>query len=737
MPEAVEVYEGPQANAELAAAVIGDYDDMGHPNPGQPARLSDTEGLQLPWTARSDGTVDWHTGSPDGTGLNPRVQCLDQGATSDQTWPDEGSRDSGDFTLSPSSTASAGSHALVKFSGDPDYENPADHDTDNLYELRVFNRHGLHLLGEDGAFPGCDGSALDLRVRVKDVGPPAPPRNVTATVQRDGTIDVSWDMPHANKFTEDGKEVDFPHNSFNVSALVMSHTPSGLTQDGDPYPNPAILRPHISGVQNLRGEPNTAYTFTLWLRNSEGLSEPASVSATIPGKPGKPAVPTVAAHGPRSLQVSWTAPADGGASLTGYAVQYRKKGAEDWEDWSHAGTTTSATITGLEIGTTYQVQVQGINAIGPSEWSDPGEGSTALNTVNLSADETTTVMGGDNASVTVRLAAAQELTVKLDYSWTNNFGTDRTVDTQAQGRATWNVNIPVDEGETATAATGVLTVSVADSDDYTVGSDSSVSIPLAIGNRAPVLQEPASASLSYLFPRGAKARLDFSGEPATDMNGDPISYSMTFARSGMDERHSHPAQALLRVERDGDDFLISALGTATVAQYVQKYGQGHGADVLAGTLKADDGRGLSDTLEFELTLTHDASAQFKAPAVHGSGQRWNVETAYSINEGAGAGSAVAIPWEAVAAGERTWHAGLPTGTVVRCQDHAGARTENWAAAGTADSGEVHRGRRGQRGLRERDHSVQGRARLREPGRRRPGQRVSPAGGQRPRHPRAG
>lgn len=517
LADEVEVYEGPGVNSELGKLLLGDYDGEGNRRGEQPPRLAETEGLQIPWTARTAGEVRWHLGNTKGAGENPRVQCLDQGQTSNLSWPDEGSEDSGDFTITPGSSTSASSHSLVKFKDAPDYENT----NERLYKLRLFNRHDLHLIGEDGATPGCSGSALDLSIRVKDVGPPAPPKNVRAVIQQDGKIWLRWDTPHANVFLENGEEVDFPHEHFNVENLLMTHSPEGLAWSGKPFPKIVRFKAATSGIQHIQGTPGTAYTFTLWLTNPEGGSERVSVTATPPLRPGKAGQPTASEAGPTSLRVEWEAPEDNGAEITGYTVRHRKKGAYRWEE-QDLGTPTMTTITGLDVRTVYEVQVRGNSdggdgtANGP--WSETGEGSTGKNIVSISGDNSAPVRSGDDATATISLVQAEDLPVRLSYAWTNNFGTDRNEETEASNRATWSVGVPVDQGDTATAATGKLTVQVLSSSDYTVGDDDSVTFDLEVGPRAPVIKGPVSDSLSYLFPRGTKAKLDFNGDPATDLN---------------------------------------------------------------------------------------------------------------------------------------------------------------------------------------------------------------------------
>ena len=681
----IAIYEGPTAEAELNDILLGDYNAEANPLAGQPPRLDLTNALQVPWTAVTSTSMSWKLGTPDGTTV-PHVKCRDAARLHTHEWPEAGAKDSTDFLMEPATSATKASHTGVRFKTQPDHENPADEDEDNLYEVRMFNTNTVRDVDGPNQSTGCTGSAVDLKVRVKDVGPPAPPTGVTLELNAAKAIAVSWNSPAPNEFIQDGKRVAFPHTSFNVSGRKVSYSPDGLTQNSNPFPNPATLLPATTGIENLVGTPGTTYTFTMVLVNSEGNSEEVVKSITIPGKPDAPDPVTLEPDGRNAIDISWTEPNDQGAAITGYKIQYLKPDSTEWSDWPHTGTNATARLTGLKPNSTYHVQVKAVNAEGESAWSPDKETTTSGITVSLSADESTVVKGGTDATVTVTLDEAVEITASLKYEWTGGFGTDETVQTDSGSQMSWTLQSAVDSDETATADTGTLTVSVEDSDDYITGTSDSVTIPLAIGNRAPVIRAPASTTLHHLFPRGTKAKLDFAGTPATDRNGDSISYSFTFARDGETEALS-PADTLLSIERDGDDFLISALGTATPAQYAALHGAKYTAVTLDGKLEASDRKGRSSSMDFTLTLHHDASAQFGTPAAYQSHQRWAVSTEYTTYEGAGAAAGIEIPWTSVAAGARTWSAGLPTATSVNCEDKAGARlaSQNWPAAGTTDS----------------------------------------------------
>ncbi len=85
----------------------------------------------------------------------------------------------------------------------------------------------------------------------------------------------------------------------------------------------------------------------------------------------------VAAAG--ALRGSWTAPAyDAVSAVTDYVVEYRQQGSSVWLTLADGtSTATSATITGLSTGTTYEVRVAARNAAGLGSVSDPHAATVA------------------------------------------------------------------------------------------------------------------------------------------------------------------------------------------------------------------------------------------------------------------------------------------------------------------------------------------------------------------------
>ena len=95
---------------------------------------------------------------------------------------------------------------------------------------------------------------------------------------------------------------------------------------------------------------------------------------TMPGKPGSLSAQARNA----ALLVSWAAPSNAGgydASFLTYSVQYREGSSGSFTTFASDETGTSVTITGLDNGTEYEVQVEAKNPAGTSGYTTPVKGT--------------------------------------------------------------------------------------------------------------------------------------------------------------------------------------------------------------------------------------------------------------------------------------------------------------------------------------------------------------------------
>ncbi|MCY3801049.1 MAG: fibronectin type III domain-containing protein [Chloroflexi bacterium] len=133
---------------------------------------------------------------------------------------------------------------------------------------------------------------------------------------------------------------------------------------------------------------------------------------TVAGKPGSPADLT-ATQAPGGIALSWTPPTEtGGASLTGYHVQFREDADGNWNDNPATGNAypggdaTSFTVTtvhGLQNGVTYNFRIRASN-VARSSFFHPNDGSV----------EAATAISDD---VPVNVMARVTMDQDIDWSW--------------------------------------------------------------------------------------------------------------------------------------------------------------------------------------------------------------------------------------------------------------------------------------------------------------------------------
>ena len=699
----IEVYEGPQANSELGKAILGSYDQNGNPILGQPDRISGiTDALQIPWTSTTEGARTWTLGNRDGTMDSPKVKCKDQSGTTTHTWDEAGSEDSALFGIDQPEGDQQQGHIPLRFASTPDYEAAQDDGTDNEYLIRLVNDHEIHELGTTDATLGCDGSALDLKIRVKDVGPPAPPIGLTLTPEANiqDQFGIYWDHSDANQLIENGKRVDFPDPSFDITLFVISHEPEGLQFGGKPLANPLRLPQHFSGIEHVKGIPGVTYTITAELRNSEGRSGAVSAPITPLGPPAVPEAPTLRPESDTSIRAVWKEPDNnGGSDITGYKVQYQKDGADTWKTWSHTGTGTSATITGLDETSEYNVQIKAQNNLGTSGWSLTGPGSTVDLVVQITSGGK--AVSGNNAVFTVTLSKAATVTVNLTHAWTGGYGESASGTLEFTGEISKNHTLPTTLRGNQGTDNGSVTVTIDTNAAYAIGTGGSATVNITQdSNSQPTLAPPSNqdSGAVYKFPAGRTDGIRYDSEPGTDPDGETLSYIITFTTPGTDSEGTViiPAEGtaadlpgtLLTIKRSGYNFIFEPDGNVTPDQFEETYGTvtSHSEEkTLDIQLWASDGRERSPPVDFTLRLHYDPSGYFPDPAVNRSISRWELPDTIETYEGTNPLSGATVEWTSPLAGARNWATGHPA-TPVFCRHGPGDKDDQaWPDAGNEDS----------------------------------------------------
>ena len=188
----------------------------------------------------------------------------------------------------------------------------------------------------------------------------------------------------------------------------------------------------------------------------EGAWSATRVGAT---RPGAPAIDPVSGRA-RGLTVGWSAPAtDGDATVTSYDLQYIKTNDDEAVEpnWTiETGAWTSgdltATVTALEVGTQYDVQMRAVNASGAGPWSATRMGTTALS---------------DDATLSALTLSGVRLTP--------TFMSDTTSYTPSVGYTVEETTV------TATTSNENATIEFLDGGDNTLGTGNTAQVDLSVG----------------------------------------------------------------------------------------------------------------------------------------------------------------------------------------------------------------------------------------------------------------
>ena len=198
---------------------------------------------------------------------------------------------------------------------------------------------------------------------------PDAPTELTATVDLERRIDLSWSTP-ANDGGANITGYRVQVSSDN-STWIDLQTDTGSTD---------------TAYQNTELRGGTTRHYRVSAINTPGTGPPSNTAtgATAPATaPGAPSELTTTQDVERRIDLSWTPPSDdGGADITGYRIEVSEDGL-DWSDLT-ADTgviETTHSHTGLRGGATRHYRITAINSAGVGEASNATTGITAPATV--------------------------------------------------------------------------------------------------------------------------------------------------------------------------------------------------------------------------------------------------------------------------------------------------------------------------------------------------------------------
>eukprot|EP00061_Rhincodon_typus_P019022 g48455.t1 len=255
------------------------------------------------------------------------------------------------------------------------------------YEFRV------KAVNEAGASKPCNSvGPIDVKDQTCRPGPPVGPIKFEGISAEKMTL--SWLPPHDDGGSKITNYVVEKREASRRTWIQVANDVKECTcavpklLEGHEYVFRIMAQNKYGVGEPLDSEPETArnlfssdYQFRVYAINAAGVGPPSPpsdpVTARDPIAPPGPPFPKVTDWTKSTVDLEWAPPKkDGGSRITGYFVEFKEEGKEDWEkvkDKEIRG--TKFVVPGLKEGGLYRFRVRAVNAAGVGE---PGEVSDAI-----------------------------------------------------------------------------------------------------------------------------------------------------------------------------------------------------------------------------------------------------------------------------------------------------------------------------------------------------------------------
>lgn len=217
----------------------------------------------------------------------------------------------------------------------------------------------------------------------------------------DGSVTVRVTASTRPLATANDDVIDEAHQGKTQSVAVLANDFNPFAQDGKPLKVTSAILETGQGKVDVSGDkvevtPDGDFFGTMVVRyrvqdatTDVDREVEGRIRLTVQGRPGVPGTPTVSSVQDRTVVLSWTPPADNGATITGYTVTATSGG------YSKDCAATTCTLDGLTNNVEYNFTVIATNRVGDSDPSAPS--ATARPDARPDTPQAPTLVFGDRS----------------------------------------------------------------------------------------------------------------------------------------------------------------------------------------------------------------------------------------------------------------------------------------------------------------------------------------------------